>query len=479
MPSSTSSRWRPADFSEYAHFKAVANTSRDAAFESAIAAHNAVDGVNGDTEMLDTVEGEAGEETPVAANIAEFWKAVERDAEFLEADARRSGVPGKLVASLSESALWPNGMPVWAGRRWADLKDELPDNEGWNVWVDWYEGRLAGRRADEATEFDRVTIPKEEWERGPSPANAKIQGMTSTQAKPTTVGTARGLRGRKNMRRYYSPDDPNTYITPSRFRRLGKKNQIADMVHWFHGMFEDPANETPYESREGGYQYIWGGPYEAGEELGGEFGDIVSDGVIEAAVSEVESDGIFDWAPTSSNPHHRASLDDEVANVYEPPPPIPDDIRERLASGVALQFGDPVEAKSRSALRDEISRLRESMEQDASIHGGIGHNRPPDSLSLSVELTVEVTQAIEEIDDETAKSSPNVDAVVESTGRLEKVLAWIGRKLDKSVDGFMKTLGALGAGAGAADLAGVAVWENIAKVFRAALEWLDAITLPF
>ena len=31
--------------------------------------------------------------------------------------------------------------------------------------------------------------------------------------------------------------------------------------------FEDPANETPYESSEGGYIYIWGGPYDALEQL--------------------------------------------------------------------------------------------------------------------------------------------------------------------------------------------------------------------
>ena len=100
-------------------------------------------------------------------------------------------------------------------------------------------------------------------------------------------------------------------------------------------------------------------------------------------------------------------------------------------------------------------------------------------MILSVEMTVEVTQAIDEIDEETAKSAPNVDAVVESAGRLEKVLAWAGRKVDKSVDGFMTTVGSLIGGGVVAELAGVPVWENVAKVFRAALEWLDAVTLPF
>jgi len=46
--------------------------------------------------------------------------------------------------------------------------------------------------------------------------------------------------------RYYSPDDFETYVTPSRLKRLGRHKQVAYMVHWFNGMFEDPQNETPY-----------------------------------------------------------------------------------------------------------------------------------------------------------------------------------------------------------------------------------------
>lgn len=42
---------------------------------------------------------------------------------------------------------------------------------------------------------------------------------------------------------------------------------VKAMVEWFHMNFEDPAHNTPYESAEGGYQWIWGGPYDAEEEL--------------------------------------------------------------------------------------------------------------------------------------------------------------------------------------------------------------------
>lgn len=40
---------------------------------------------------------------------------------------------------------------------------------------------------------------------------------------------------------------------------------------WFFYMYEDPASQTPYESAEGGYQYIWGGPFEAREEIEAKF----------------------------------------------------------------------------------------------------------------------------------------------------------------------------------------------------------------
>ena len=135
--------------------------SRDAASEScvaaAVAACNAIDGVNGYSEFLVAVEGDAGEETPVATHIAEFWDAVDWDARFLKSGRGRGGSPEALVARLSQSALWPEGIPVWAGRRWADFKEELPEAEGWSDWVNWYEGRLTGRPADVAKEFDRVT----------------------------------------------------------------------------------------------------------------------------------------------------------------------------------------------------------------------------------------------------------------------------------------------------------------------------------
>jgi hypothetical protein len=70
--------------------------------------------------------------------------------------------------------------------------------------------------------------------------------------------------------------------------------QINVMRAWFFEHFTDPAENTPYESAEGGYIYIWGGPFVAGEELQGRFSGIVPDDRIEELAQELNEITI-DW----------------------------------------------------------------------------------------------------------------------------------------------------------------------------------------
>lgn len=56
---------------------------------------------------------------------------------------------------------------------------------------------------------------------------------------------------------------------------------IEEMIEWFHQNYEDPANRVPYESAEGGYQWIYGGPETPEKALGGNFGSVYRDGLIE------------------------------------------------------------------------------------------------------------------------------------------------------------------------------------------------------
>ena len=93
-------------------------------------------------------------------------------------------------------------------------------------------------------------------------------------------------------------------------------------------------------------------------------------------------------------------------------------------------------------------------------------------MALSFESKADVTTAIEEMDAELTKPSANVDVVVERSGLLATVLRWVAQKADKFVDGIVVSAGA----AIVADLAGIPVWENVARVYEAALRWLDAAT---
>jgi hypothetical protein len=58
------------------------------------------------------------------------------------------------------STLWP-GKPNWVRDNWEELKAALVPDQDWDVWTDWYEGRLMGRTANQALEVKRATIPNE------------------------------------------------------------------------------------------------------------------------------------------------------------------------------------------------------------------------------------------------------------------------------------------------------------------------------
>ncbi|WP_163836845.1 HEPN domain-containing protein [Spartinivicinus ruber] len=74
-----------------------------------------------------------------------------------------------------------------------------------------------------------------------------------------------------------------------------QEKQLEEMRSWFFENYENPVHSCPYISKEGGYQYIYGGPYDAADELGSKFGGSVDDKLIEFLVAEVEEDCI-EWS---------------------------------------------------------------------------------------------------------------------------------------------------------------------------------------
>lgn len=98
-------------------------------------------------------------------------------------------------------------------------------------------------------------------------------------------------------KRKYMDEDPDAFYTAEEVRGLDSNSQKRIMEVWFRNSYEDPAERTPYESREGGYQWIWGGPYDALEELESEFSGIIEQELIEELASELEGECV-EWAPT-------------------------------------------------------------------------------------------------------------------------------------------------------------------------------------
>ncbi|CNJ74733.1 TPA: hypothetical protein U5E00_004491 [Yersinia enterocolitica] len=92
----------------------------------------------------------------------------------------------------------------------------------------------------------------------------------------------------------------NKKVPLKSLRYKSKATQLEVMRNWFFDNYEDPVNSCPYESREGGYAYIYGGPYDADEELQEMFGAHISFDYIQELVSELQ-DVCFDWSGNSNN----------------------------------------------------------------------------------------------------------------------------------------------------------------------------------
>lgn len=82
---------------------------------------------------------------------------------------------------------------------------------------------------------------------------------------------------------------------------------------WFLSRYWDPANDTPYMSSEGGYLYIHGGPYHADEELYGRFEGLVDEELIRDVIDDIESDGLYDWAPIHTEPDYDLEFELEIS----------------------------------------------------------------------------------------------------------------------------------------------------------------------
>lgn len=187
---------------------------------------------------------------------------------------------------------------------------------------------------------------------------------------------------------------------------LNRRERKEAVIEWFMSNFEDPAESTPYESAEGGYQWIWGGPYDAREEIEGAFD--LDEPELEEIVDAIQSDGLYDWAPHTN----RIQPEDDDIRDEEPDR---DDLRILLTE-----------------LRGEIQTLRELHVELRERPIGLGHNGPPEDELVPSEVDLDETEAaVAEVESQLDVAQPDsallIRARTKFTELAAKVRGWLGK----------------------------------------------------
>lgn len=103
---------------------------------------------------------------------------------------------------------------------------------------------------------------------------------------------------------FYDPET-ETWLSTAQLRAADEETQLRAAQYWFYDNYTNPAENTPYDSAEGGYQFIWGGPYVPKDVLQENFEGVVRDEVIDE-LADMLSDISFEW---TGNPDEHVVAD--------------------------------------------------------------------------------------------------------------------------------------------------------------------------
>lgn len=240
-------------------------------------------------------------------------------------------------------------------------------------------------------------------------------------------------------------------------RGLSKQATIEAIKGWVLENFEDPVHSTPHDSSEGGYQYIWGGPYETRDIVETMFGDAVSEAIIDEAISELE-DETSEWVPNANRrlPPEDEEVDDEPN-------------------------GDTVE-EAYDRVLDEVANLELLLDQIFEAAPGIGHNFPPEPIIETSPLTTadkqQLVAALETLKNQTPTPADGGAAATAAVAVIEAkrktLTTWLLGQGDAFVSEAMKEAGKELGKWGMRALIGAAV-AHMSGLDQAVINWLSKL----
>lgn len=236
------------------------------------------------------------------------------------------------------------------------------------------------------------------------------------------------------------------------FESLSKEESLEAIKEWFFENFEDPAHRTPYESKEGGYQYIWGGPFDAGEIIREAFEGKVSEEIIAEVIDDIQADG-WEWTTAGRR--------------IQPPEEDYEDYIEHLFN----------------SMQNQISDLEKKLEEFKGSHApSIGHNNPPSPINemalsstqiqnITVNLNILKEHSPYEADE---KLKAAVEELETEKNRLGDYLKGKGNAfLDEALKGTANKIGERAVDIGFWYI----VFEMLKGIIETASKWMHALGL--
>jgi hypothetical protein len=140
--------------------------------------HSAMAAFSGAAAFADSAVDSTTAREAAAAAFQDDFDAIERD---------NQGQAAVRAAARACAPLWTGDIPIWAAEAWGQLRATLASaNDDWDVWIEWYEHRLAGGRSEDADlDIACAMLPTDLWEQGPKAVNAEIRRRM--EVSPHTV----------------------------------------------------------------------------------------------------------------------------------------------------------------------------------------------------------------------------------------------------------------------------------------------------